>query len=343
MSKSLGSAMILFLVVILAACGGGSGTNAGNAPVNSNTNAAKPTAAAPTAEQLLETERKVNEAYLKGDSKFFESWLSDKFVTFDRGVREDKAAAVKMIAGVKCDIKDGWKLDEPQLAKIDSDTYVLTYKGTFDGTCTFGGQTEKVPSPIRAATVVVRSGNDWKAVFHGENPIIDPTAQPATNPKSDTKTTDKPEVSKKDDTKPAEPAGNSNTTPPTKPVPGANTDALTKIHLSGWEAWKAKDQKKLEEIASSDLSIVDPIGGFISGRSNVVKGWFDMKCEGITKVGLTDGFASAVSPTLEILTVKGKADGSCEGQKNGDLYQTTFFVKEGDTWKLAFMFEAMPM
>ena len=67
-----------------------------------------------------------------------------------------------------------------------------------------------------------------------------------------------------------------------------------------------------------------------------------MKCEGITKVSFTDGFASAVSPTVELLTGKGSADGTCDGQKNGGLYNTAVYVKEGDAWKMAFLFESMP-
>jgi ketosteroid isomerase-like protein len=327
--------------IFIAACGGGttSTNTANNAP---NANAAKPVAAAaPTAEQLLEQDRKANEAYFKGDAKFFESWLSDKFVGYDRGQREDKAAAIKMISGVKCDIKEGWKLEEPKLAKIDADTYVLTYKGRFDGTCTMGGRTEKALSPVRAATVVVRSGNEWKAVFHGENVIIDPKNPPAPEPKTEAK---KEEPKKEDAKKEETAASNSNTAAPVKPAASANTDALVKIHTSGWEAFKAKDAKKLEEIATADLSFVDPIGGFTVGKSNVVKLWTEtMKCEGITKVGVSDGFSSSVSPTLEVLTLKGTADGTCDGQKNGSLYQTAFYVKEGDAWKLAFMFETAAM
>jgi hypothetical protein len=51
------------------------------------------------------------------------------------GQRMDKAAVVKMIAGVKCDIKT-WNLDGHWMAKIDADTYVLSYRSTWDGTCT---------------------------------------------------------------------------------------------------------------------------------------------------------------------------------------------------------------
>jgi hypothetical protein len=68
-----------------------------------------------------------------------------------------------------------------------------------------------------------------------------------------------------------------------------------------------------------------------------------MKCEGITKVSVADGFATAISPTMEILTLKGTADGKCDGQPNGPLYQSVVYVKEGDAWKLAFLFESPAM
>src|SRR5688500_7770114 len=147
--------------VSFAACGAPAGDTSAN---NANTNAARPTAAAPTAAALLALDREANEAYFKGDAKFFDGMLSDKFVQLGPGgSRMDKAATAGRIAGVKCDIKDGWKLDEPRVSPIDADTYVLSYKGTFDGACTVDGKTERAPSPIRAATVWVRSGDKWLA------------------------------------------------------------------------------------------------------------------------------------------------------------------------------------
>jgi hypothetical protein len=68
-----------------------------------------------------------------------------------------------------------------------------------------------------------------------------------------------------------------------------------------------------------------------------------MKCEGVTNVKVSDGFSTSISPTVEILTLKGNADGTCDGQKNGDLYQTAVYLKEGDTWKLAYMMESPGM
>src|SRR6266481_3378220 len=163
-----------------AACGApANNTGASNA----NTNTTKPVA--PTADALMALDKQANEAYVKGDSKFFEGMLSDKFVILGDGQRMDKAANVKMIASVKCDIKS-MDLTEPALSMIDADTYALSYKATWDGTCNGpDGKPVKVPSPVRSASIWVRSGDKWQAVFHGENLIVDPKnpVAPAAPPK----------------------------------------------------------------------------------------------------------------------------------------------------------------
>ena len=331
--------LTLAAAAFFAACGG----TTENKPVANNANAtnanaAKPDAAAPTKEILLAVDKQANEAFLRGDGKFFEGFLDDKFVMLEGGQRMDKAAVVKMIGSGKCDVKD-WKLEEPQMAMIDADTAVLTYKGTFDGTCSGpDGKAMKLPSPVRAASVYIRSGDKWMPVFHGENLIVDPKNPPAPPAKH--------EARKEEQNKDDKAAVNSNTgtaAAPAKATPDAKTDALVKIHLSGWEAFKAKDAKKFEEITTKDVSFVDPMGMWTSGQANVIKVWTDVACKDITKVSVSDGFASAISPTAEILTVKGTSDGTCYGQKNGDLYQTAVYVKEGDAWKLAFMFESPAM
>ena len=56
--------------VFFAACGAPATNN-----VNSNANTTRPTAAAPTADALLALDKQANEAYIKGDSKFFEGFL----------------------------------------------------------------------------------------------------------------------------------------------------------------------------------------------------------------------------------------------------------------------------
>ena len=322
------------------------GSPAPNAPANSNAsnsnaNASKPVAAAPSKDELFAMDKKANEAYVHGDGKFFDDMLSDKFVMYGGGHRMTKADAVKMIGGVKCEMKD-WSLDDAQMAMIDADTYVISYKANFDGTCSGGpdGKQMKVPSPIRSASVWVRNGAKWQPVFHGENPIVDPKNPPPAAPKSEPKKAEP----KKDDAKKDSNSANSNTAAaPAAPAADPNTAALTALHTSGWEAWKAKDAKKLQDLTSSNLSWVDPAGNWFGTKADVIKGWTENKCEGITKVGFKDGFASAVSPTVEILTGVGNADGTCDGHKNGDLDNVAVYVKEGSDWKLAFFFESMPM
>ena len=326
---------LLTVAVFIAACTPPA-TNAPANGANANANAAKPTAAAPTADALLALDKQANEAYIKGDSKSFGGLLSDKYVATEGGQHMTKADVVKMLGGNKCEVKDGWGLTEPQMAKINDDTYVLSYKGTFDGSCTGAdGKAVKIPSPTRAATIWVRNGDKWEGVFHGENMIIDPKNPPAQPPASDKK-----EEPKKEE----KIAANSNSAAPAMPVADANTEALVKLHTGGWEAFKAKDAKSFDAALSAGFSFVDPIGGWHGTKAEAIKTWTEtMKCEGITKVAVSNGFASAVSPTVEILTLKGTADGKCDGQPNGPLNQTAVYVKEGDAWKLAFMFESVAM
>ncbi|MBK7393927.1 MAG: nuclear transport factor 2 family protein [Chloracidobacterium sp.] len=337
----------------ISACGGPA---ANNAPANnSNANTAKPTAAAPTVDALLAMEKAASEAYAKGDGAYFEGILSDKAVMSMGKNRMGKADIVSMIKTAKCEFKDGVKLSEPQMSKINEDTYAFTFKSDSTGSCTENGKSVEI-KPTRAATVWVRNGEKWQAVWHGENEIM---GAPAGDKKADDKTAEvKKEEPKKDDkaaaTKPdAKPAANASsaantaaTAAPAKLTPSANTDALTKAHAAGWEAFRNKDAKAFEGTMTSSFSGVGPDGSVFANRDAAIKEWTGagtMKCEGITKTSFTEGFAQAASPTVEILMGKGNADGKCNGQPNGDLWQTAVYVKEGDAWKLAFMFESMPM
>ncbi|MBX3282212.1 MAG: nuclear transport factor 2 family protein [Acidobacteria bacterium] len=344
------SSLTIFLTAAalgLSACGAPAGNTTAN---NSNSNAAASKPAAPTADALLAVDQQFEAAWRKGDTKFFAENLSDKFVDYSKGQRTGKAEALKELEGTKCDIKSS-SATEPQLSRIDDNTYVLSYKSTGDGSCTRAdGKSEKVPSPLLAVSVFVREGEKWKPVFHGEKLIM---AAPATSEKEALPSVDKKDEPKKEEPKKEEPkkdeakqanapAANSNSTAEA-PKPDANTEALAKIHSAGWEAFRNKDAKWFEANTTKDLAFADPAGVWHSGQASVIKLWTaDMKCEGVTKTSFTDAFASALSPTVEILTGKGEADGSCDGNKNGPVYTTAFYVKEGEAWKLAFMYEAIP-
>ena len=333
--------------MFVTSCGAPATNTGTNNAATSNANSTKPTAAAPTVDALFAMDKQANEAYTKGDSKYFDGFLSDKFVSFEMGQRMDKAGLVKMVAGNKCDIKT-WSLEDPQMAKINDDTYVVSYKGIWDGTCPGpDGKSMKLPSPMRAASVYIRNGDKWQGAFHAENMIAGPKAPPAAPTKEEPKKAEPKKDAAKSaatDAKTAETKPAANEAKVEAAKPSANTEALVKLHTSGWEAFKAKDAKKFDEMLSANMSLVDPIGGWTSGKAAIIKQWTEtMKCEGVTKTSVADGFATALSPTLELLTLKGTADGKCDGQPNGPLYQSAFYVKEGDAWKLAFMFESPAM
>jgi ketosteroid isomerase-like protein len=351
--------------LIFAACGA---PPANNTPANTNANTTKPAPAAPTADALFDMDKKANEAYTKGDSAFFDGFLSDKFTMLgNKGEHYAKADTVKMIGGTKCDIKS-MDLTEPQMAKIDADTYVISYKATWDGTCTENGKATKIPSPVREASVYVRNGEKWLGAWHGETKIMgEKTGPPAKanplmddNPKAPAKKdqpkaeTKKPEA-KSAEAKKADPSGAApatalttakpaNAAPAAKPTADPNTDALMKIHTSGWEAWKARDAKKLSDLTSADLSFVEATGMWYGTKDAVIKAWTEPKCD-IKSTSLADGFAQALSPTVEVLYSKGTAAGTCTGpdgkpMKLGALWGTAVYVKEGNDWKLAFLFES---
>ncbi|MDX6444367.1 MAG: hypothetical protein QOH71_1441 [Blastocatellia bacterium] len=329
MKKTLRFIVLAAASTFFAACGAPATNTGAN---NANTNTTKPVAAAPTADALMAFEKQANEAYVKGNSKFFDGMLSDKFVILGGGQRMDKAATVKMIGVVKCDIKS-MDLTEPAMSMIDADTYALSYKATWDGTC--NGPDEKpmkVPSPIRSASIWVRSGYKWQAVFHGENVIVDPKAPPP--PPAPAAKTEEP---KKDDKTATNSNTASNTAAPARATPDANTDALVKVELALWEAWKAHDAKKLDALMAKDVSFVNIFGTYLGTKADALKDWTGNGCE-IKSVSVTDGFASALSPTVEMLTRKGTAEGTCGGQNVGGtaIWGVSIYVKDGDAWKFAF-------
>lgn len=307
--------------VFFAACG----APADEAAKNAGTEAARPVAQAPTVEVLLALEREANAAYFQGDAAFFARLLNDPFVMLGPGgERMDKAATTGMVASGRCDVQDGWTLDEPRLAKIDADTYVLSYRGTFDGTCTREGKTGKAPSPVRAATVWVRSGDNWRAAFHGENPIFDPRATQA--PPAATA------AGKEAPSPDAEVAMDARTA---APAVDPATAAMVAIETAVWEAWKARDAKVLAELTASDLAFVDIFGNVTSGKAETLRFWTEHSCD-VESTRVADATGTALSATVAILTFKGVLAGTCGGQQFPLIHGTSVYTREGDAWKLAF-------
>ena len=299
------------------------GTNvAANANANANANtAAKPAAAAPTAESLIKYDIDATEAYFKGDSKYFETFLSDKYIHAGEA-GPDKAGALTAIAKVKCDVTST-SFTEPKAFRVDDNTYVMTYRGTFNGTCNDGpnGSVQKIDSPMRGTTVLTRNGDAWQAVFHGENKILDP----ANPPKAEAK---KPDAAKPDAKKEEAPASKTATSP--------NTAAVVAAEKAGWTMWMNKDAKGLDSYLAKTAAISNSDGTVNDDRGSIVKYWSEMPCKDVKNVDVKDAFGTTLGPNTEMITFKGWSDGSCYGQKNGTQPAMSIYVKEGDGWKLAF-------
>jgi Domain of unknown function (DUF4440) len=228
---------------------------------------------------------------------------------------------VKLIAGNKCSVKH-WQLEDPLTARIDADTYVLTYRGTFDGSCASPeGNPTKIPSPIRAATVWIRAGDAWRAAFHGQDPIFDPVNSLSLEKAAGEK------QSKKGDGAVANP----------KIAADASTIAMLTVEKSVWEAWMRKDTAKLQELTTPNLSFQNIYGTYFANKADTLRNWTSAYCD-IKSVSVSDGEGILLSPAIGMLNRTGTAEGTCNGQKLTPvpIYGTSVYVKEGDTWKLAY-------
>jgi ketosteroid isomerase-like protein len=292
----------------------------GNTVANTNTNtnansaAAKPPA---TKEALVALEKKAFDAWKTHDGKFFEGFLTSNFVMYGQnGKILDKAAMVKEISESKCDTKDvQFTTSDEHLTPVGQDVAVLTMKVTADITC----DGKKAPSPVTSASVYVREGSEWKGAYHNEVAIVDPKTfkPPAAAPAA--------KDDKKADTETAKAAD---------PL----TDALLALEKSGWEAWKARDGKKLDEITGKDLTFVDLFGKVTTSKADVIKGWTSEDCT-IKSVDVTNAKAVSLTPDVALLTYRGHADGTCGGSPVYDLWGTTVAMKEGNAWKVVYIFE----
>lgn len=305
--------------------------SAGTAPASSalaeNAHVVNPTGAAPTVHALLALERQALEAYGKGDGKFFDSLLGDKFVEQRGGTRVSKADVVKHISGVKCEVNAGWALSEPQLLKIDNDAYVLTYVSNMQGSCTENGKTERIPSPVRAATVWIRNGGRWQVVFHGENPIVDPSAPLAIDKKA--------EVGN-------DVHGAANIDSAHKVTSDPITDALLAVDNAVEGGWMRHDAKEINATTANDIAFVDIYGTFSADKAATVKAWTSDLCQ-VSGYKVTNGVGTSVSPTVGILTLTGTYTGTCGGQDIGILkvYVNEVYVKVGGVWKWVFGFNSL--
>lgn len=311
MNKFWTCVLLSFSILAITSCQPPAANNA-TANTNTNTNSnsnAKPAAAAPTKESLLALENKAFEAWGKKDGKFFEDLLTDNFVTFSPTGVVTKADTVKMIAENNCEMGP-FTISDGQMTAAGPDVALHTFKADADVTC----EGKKLPPTVWAASIYVRSGDAWKAVYHNEAPVPDPKAPP-------------PPPAKKVELKgtPESPAD---------PL----TEQLLAVEKAGWEAWKARDRKLVEEGYPANFVALGGTGR--TDKAATVKAWYDSKCD-IKSYSLSNARATSVTPTVAFLTFRADATGTCDGNPLQSLWGTTLMTKEGDKWTPLFYMDTM--
>ena len=162
----------------------------------------------------------------------------------------------------------------------------------------------------------MRDGETWTSAFYNEAqaPLLNaappkPAAKPAreTKPAADAKRAD------------------------------ALTASLQALELKGWEAWKNKDGKTLDELMTTDFTFIDKSVGR-NDKATTLKTWAEAKCE-VNGVSITEALAKSLSSDAAILTYKGSVDGKCDGAAVAPVWGATVFVKDGETWKYITMIE----
>ena len=296
-----------------AACGG---TAENNYPPASKTNtananaAAKPVAAAPTKDALVALEKSGWEAWKNKDAKFWDGYLSDKYVGFGPSGRLDKAAEIKLLSDAKIDVKS-YSFSDEKMEMLGSDVAVLTFRASQDYTV----DGKPGPKDVWSSSIYVREGDKWKSLSYVENPVVDPNAKPA---------------------KPAAPAPvkKDEAAKPTESKPDTFGDALMAIETKGWAAWKQRDRAGEEAVMAKDFMYMSGLGR--KEKEDALKLWIDSKCTGLD-YKFSDPMGFSVTPDVSLVTYKADVKGTCDGKPNTPaVWVASFDIKEGDTWKNAF-------
>ena len=108
-------------------------------------------------------------AWKSGDTKFWNTFLSDKFIGWGRSGRLDKNAAKRVLSGAGCKI-GSYRLTDQQVSQLTPNAAVLTHKTEVNGTC----QGVQLVLASYTATVYVREAGRWKIAFRAQSAIVDP-------------------------------------------------------------------------------------------------------------------------------------------------------------------------
>jgi ketosteroid isomerase-like protein len=252
---------------------------------------------------LVTLEKSAYDAWKSKDAKYWNLFLSDRFVGWGRS-RLDKASATKEYTGADCDIKS-YTLSDEEIRPLGENAVLITHKTAVDGTC----EGQKIPAMNWTASVYVHDGDKWKAIFHAQSDVVDPRT-----------TVQIPER----EHSPAKPTARD-----------SQADAILAVERDVWEAWREHDAKKIAGLTAKNISFINIFGTYLASKADALKNWSGAGCD-VKSVSLTDAAATMLSPTVGILTFNATANGTCFGQKVGPIWGSSIYVKHGDAWKWIF-------
>jgi hypothetical protein len=238
------------------------------------------------------------------DTKFWSTFLSDKFVSWGLSGRIDKATAIREWSGTICKIVS-YQISDSQLSRLTPEAAVLTHKTTVDGSCAGN----PLPNASWTATGYVLEGARWKAVFRAASAIVEPAKLP------------RPTV---DRTAAGRPASHD-----------ANTDAILSREQAIWDAWKDRDAKRLDALMPQQVQFIDIFGTHIATRAETLNAWSGRGCD-VKSFQLADARGTILTPNFGILTLYATVDGTCFGQPVIPVWTSSFYVRRGDTWVWSF-------
>jgi ketosteroid isomerase-like protein len=265
--------------------------------------ASAPANDANTKAAFVALEKSAYDAWKARDAQYWNVFLSDRFVGWGSS-RLDKASATKEYTGADCDIRS-YALSDEEISLLGENAALITHETTVDGTC--GGQ--KIPATNWTASVYVRDGEKWKAIFHAQSDVVDPKASV-------------PKLERKLGS--AKPAARD-----------SQTDAILEVERDVWEAWRKHDAKTIADLTAENISFINIFGTHLPTKADALKDWSGTGCD-VKSVSLTDAAATMLSPTVGILTFNAAADGTCFGQRVGPVWGSSIYVKHGDAWKWTF-------
>ena len=115
---------------------------------------------------LLVNEQKLNEAVAKSSLVAFKALVADTGWSVDQAGPVSALNFAKSLAQIKID--PGWAMTDSRIVWIDSNSAVVTYKWTGQGTA--AGQ--PIPPVVFASTVWTKRSGKWVAVFHQESTAL---------------------------------------------------------------------------------------------------------------------------------------------------------------------------